>query len=111
MVHSHPSLHELSRLKIQNAGLPAVRILGRHLKPTTQFVQLFGPMATKRLLKLKIEDLRYLAQTGEILLEKRLEDGFYILNSIGFYWGLSLVKEGKRLISYLSKQMKNALLS
>ena len=111
MVRQHPCLHEICNLKIQNAGLPAIRILGRHLKPTTQFAQLFGPMATKRVLRLEWDELKNLAKVGEIRLKKRLANGFYLLNSHEFFWGFSLVKEGERLISYLSKQMKSALLS
>ncbi|OCC15007.1 hypothetical protein DBT_1493 [Dissulfuribacter thermophilus] len=96
-------------LKIQNAGLPAVRILGRHLKPTTEFVQNFGIFATQNVLNLHLNQLKDLASLGEISLDVKLRDGFHILRGHDAFWGIGLVKEGTRLISYLSNSVKKII--
>lgn len=105
ILRGNEKIRLIKDLKIQNAGLPAVRILGRHLKPTTEFVQNFGTFATKNVLNLPLNQLKDLASLGEISLDKKLKDGFHILRSHEAFWGIGLIKGNTRLISYLSNSI------
>jgi len=109
ILRSNEKIGLIKDLKIQNAGLPAIRILGRHLKPTTEFVQNFGTFATKNVLNLPLNQLKDLASLGEINLEAKLEDGFHILRSHDAFWGIGLIKNNTRLISYLSNSIKKII--
>jgi len=117
----------LQDLKIQNLGLPAIRQLGKHLKPTTQFVQVFGAFAKKNVLDLDEKQLIDLAEKGEIVMPISLKKGFYIIKNGPYFWGLALLtnkgagetglrakneNEGSSTLkSYLSKQMVRTILT
>ena len=47
-----PHVERLAGLQVQSAGLPVLRIMRNHLKPTTVALQRFGLQATRHVLDL-----------------------------------------------------------
>lgn len=81
-----------AHLKISKIGLRAFRKVGRFIKPTTRFIQVFGRFATKAVIRLNVRQLRTLVLDGEIPVDLNLEKGYVILTlendvilGLGFY--------------------------
>ena len=85
-------IREAAHLKVSKVGLRAFRKVGRFLKPTTRFIQIFGRFATKAVFHMDMGQLRTLLLTGEIPVDLNLEKGYVILTlekgcvlGLGFY--------------------------
>ncbi len=110
------ALERLAPLKIQQAGLPFLRRIGRHLKPTTWAAQRWGHLATGAVLALDPMELTSLVQQGELQGRalpdsmNSLETGFVMIRIMGRVLGLSLwIAEEQRLLCRLPKTMRAAL--
>ncbi|MBX6422971.1 hypothetical protein [Thermosulfurimonas sp. F29] len=95
-----PYLRELTRLRIQTAGLLFLRKVSGYLKPTTAALQRFGHQATRNILELDRYTLDRLRLEKKIPYESDLEPGYVILKCEGRIWGCALYLPGK-LISHL----------
>ncbi len=110
------ALERLAPLKIQQAGLPFIRRIGLHLKPTTWAAQRWGHLATKAVLALDQKALTSLIQQGELHGRalpdsmNSLETGFVMMKIRGRILGLSLwIAEEQRLLCRLPKTMRSTL--
>ncbi len=132
LLRHHKKIDALRPLKIQNAGLPAIRIMKRHLKPTTEFIRSFGQFFTKRLIIVGSKALMTIATKKTIelseltglsdlsLLDKgraidirsisSLETGFYLIKCREIFWGSVFIRDNI-LISYFSKNINKTVLS
>ena len=95
-----PHLENLSKLRIQTAGLLFLRKVGDYLKPTTAALQRFGRYATRNLVELDRLTLDRLRLEKKIPLKLEIEPGYVILTCEGQIWGCALYLPEK-LISYL----------
>ena len=74
-------------------GFPASRMKGKFPKPSTNFIQLFGHLATKNRIELNREDALDYLQRKDLKTEQDAETGYVILThknatlGIGFYRG------------------------
>ncbi len=82
-------------LKLQNAGLPILRKMPTHLKPTTAAIQRFGPQATRHIVDMTNDQIRALLQAGVVAHHSPLEPGYVILRQDGHVLGCGLVTPGQ----------------
>lgn len=76
----HPNPLPLpAALKVSRVGLKAFDQVGKHLKPTTRMIQIFGNHATKGVYELSEEAFGRLARGELVKINTDLEDGFVIL--------------------------------
>jgi NOL1/NOP2/fmu family ribosome biogenesis protein len=68
-----------AHLKVSIVGLKAFDQVGKHLKPTTRMIQIFGNHATKGVHELSQEGFERLVRGGLLKINTDLEDGFVIL--------------------------------
>ncbi len=97
----------LSKLKIQQAGLPFMRQVTRYLKPTTEAAQRFGAAARQNIIELQEDELKKLCLVEEI--EGRwpgVREGYVFLMAGSWIWGCGLFLEPGRLICQLPRAMK-----
>ncbi len=120
-------LEAISSLKIQQAGIPFIRRVGRFLKPTTCAAQLFGRHATRYIFDISWPQLKVLADTGSLPLEpsdkssgldgvfpvpldQQWETGYIFLRLGDGVIGVSLlVMEEKKVLCRLPKSIKRAI--
>ncbi|MBN2043298.1 MAG: hypothetical protein JW754_05855 [Candidatus Aenigmarchaeota archaeon] len=77
-----------------NTGLPFVRLSRRGtIKPTTAFIQLFGRLATRGIVKISAEDAKRFAN-GEDVKTSSKEEGYVIVRQGKYDLGVALLKEG-----------------
>ncbi len=110
LIRKSPHLAGLSSLCITRAGLPFTRNAGRHLKPVTEAVQLFGPYARRNVLSMRLEDIVKLCREEELQLRLDIDSGFVFLEENGYFWGCALFLEPDRLICRLPKNIKKELI-
>lgn len=82
------------RLKIHTVGLPILRLIRHHLKPTTAALQRFGMQATTNILDLPDDQLEILVHTREITLTLAIQPGYVILRHAGAILGCALYTPG-----------------
>lgn len=82
-------------LKLQNAGLPLLRKMPTHLKPTTAAIQRFGAQARKHIVDITADQVRALLQAGVMAYDSSLEPGYVILKQNGHVLGCGLVTPGQ----------------
>jgi NOL1/NOP2/fmu family ribosome biogenesis protein len=82
-------------LKPQNVGLPILRKMPTHLKPTTASIQRFGPRATKNIVDITAEQVRELLRAGKMAYEIPLEPGYVMLRQDGHVLGCGLFTPGQ----------------
>jgi NOL1/NOP2/fmu family ribosome biogenesis protein len=97
-------LKDLASLQVKSVGLPLLRWVGTHLKPTSVALQLFGVHADKNIVSLPTEQLRDLAERGEIKSEFPSSPGYVIVSSKSVVIGCALYLSG-RLISQFPRYM------
>jgi NOL1/NOP2/fmu family ribosome biogenesis protein len=85
----------ISSLKLQNAGLPILRKMPTHLKPTTAAIQRFGPQATKHIVNMTADQVQALLRTGVMAYDSSLQPGYVILRQEGHVLGCGLVTPGQ----------------
>jgi NOL1/NOP2/fmu family ribosome biogenesis protein len=82
-------------LKLQNAGLPILRKMPTHLKPTTAAIQRFGPRATKHMVDMTADQVRELLRVGVMAYDSPLDPGYVILRQDGHVLGCGLLTPGQ----------------
>jgi NOL1/NOP2/fmu family ribosome biogenesis protein len=79
LLRNSAHLGTASRLKIHSYGLKAFETVGRFVKPTTRFVQLFGPLASKSLVRLTDREFHSLLAGEGIQAAEPMENGYVLL--------------------------------
>lgn len=102
VVSAMPTLERLARLKIHTVGLPILRLLQHHLKPTTAALLQFGRQATRHVIALSDEQCATLLRVREQPLTLAIQPGYVILCHAGTILGCGLYTPG-RLRSQLPK--------
>lgn len=85
----------ISSLKLQNAGLPILRKMPTHLKPTTAAIQRFGPRATKHIVEMTTDQVQALLRADVMAYDSALEPGYVILRQDGHVLGCGLLTPGQ----------------
>jgi hypothetical protein len=97
-------LRNLALLQVESVGMPLLRWVGAHLKPTSVALQLFGAHADKNLVSLTSDQLRHLVESKEIKGEFASSSGYVIVASNSVVIGCALYLPG-RLISQFPRHM------
>ena len=87
---------ELKKFKTTTPkGFPASRMKGKFPKPSTNFIQLFGRLATKNRIELNREDaLKYL-QREDVTTGQEAETGYVILTYKNATLGMGFYRNGE----------------
>jgi NOL1/NOP2/fmu family ribosome biogenesis protein len=103
-----PHMEQLAALQVQAVGLPVLRIIRHHLKPTTAALQRFGSQATCHVLDLSDSQCVALLHTREQPVQLDIQPGYVILRHGGHILGCGLYTPG-RLRSQLPQHAIAAL--
>lgn len=108
LVRESVHLSALAGLNVQGVGLPVLRKMARHLKPTTAALQRFGHFAVRNTLSLSDRQLQTLMLGKELPWQATLQPGYVVLVSAGHVIGCGLYTPGRlrsqiprRLIAHL----------
>lgn len=74
-----PHLEHASGLKVEMVGLRAFNMVGRYIKPSTRFIQLFGRAATRSKIDISEDELGLLLEGKGIRRDLKLSKGYVIL--------------------------------
>jgi len=88
-------MERLAVLKVQSIGLPVLRIIRHHLKPTTVALQCFGSQATRHVLDLSDSQVAVLLHAREQPLHLDIQPGYVILRHTGHILGCGLYTPGR----------------
>ena len=103
-----PHVERLAGLQVHSAGLPVLRIMRYHLKPTTVALQRFGHQATRHVLDLSEAQVSTLLHEREQPVQLDIQPGYVILCHAGHILGCGLYTPG-RLRSQLPQHPVAAL--
>ena len=81
-------------MKVCQVGMRAFQQVGRHIKPTTRFVQVFGTLATKAVLPLDAYSLQKIVRGETISVDLGIENGYIILCYEDYPLGIGLFIDG-----------------
>ena len=87
-------LLKASTFKTSVVGLRSFQRVGAFIKPTTRFIQVFGPLAKKAMFELGQETLQKLLRGGRFVYPDDLDNGYIILFFEGHALGLGLLIDG-----------------
>ena len=90
-----PHMERLAVLQVQAVGLPVLRIIRHHLKPTTAALQHFGSQATCHVLDLSDLQVVALLHEREQPLHHDIQPGYVILRHAGHILGCGLYTPGR----------------
>ncbi len=90
LVRHSSHLEAIASLKVKSVGLPVLRKMPRHIKPTTAALQRFGHHATRHTLTLSTLQLRTLFQDGVLPLQVDIQPGYVVLLHAGHVLGCGL---------------------
>ena len=90
-----PHVERLAGLQVHSAGLPVLRIMRNHLKPTTVALQRFGLQATRHVLDLSEAQVITLLHEREQPLHLDIQPGYVILRHAGHILGCGLYTPGR----------------
>jgi NOL1/NOP2/fmu family ribosome biogenesis protein len=90
-----PCLADLASLKVHHVGLPLLRKIRQHLKPTTAALQRFGAQASRNILDLSAAQVTDLLRTAELALAVDLCPGYVVLRHAGRLLGCGLYTPGR----------------
>jgi hypothetical protein len=88
-------LSALAGLNVQGVGLPVLRKMPRHLKPTTAALQRFGHYAVRNTLSLSQMQLQALLLAKELSWQATVQPGYVVLVSAGHVVGCGLYTPGR----------------
>lgn len=97
-------LKDLVSLQVESVGMPLLRWVKTHLKPTSVALQLFGCHAKKNIVSLKPDQLRDLVEKKEIKGEFTTSPGYVMVVTNSAIIGCALYLPG-RLISQFPRHM------
>ena len=95
LLSTTPHLERLARLHIQSVGLPVLRSIRYHLKPTTAALQRFGSHACRHVLDLSETQVVTLLHEREQPLRLDIQPGYVILRHAGAILGCGLYTPGR----------------
>lgn len=96
LLRKNPSLPFPFMFKVHMVGLKAFQKVGAFFKPTTRFIQVFGPKAKKSRLHLPAETLRRLLKNETVEMDVPVPQDGYVILCLGEYvLGLGLLIRGK----------------
>ena len=90
-----PHMERLAVLQVQSVGLPVLRIIRHHLKPSTVALQRFGSQATCHVLDLSDLQAVALLREREQPLHLDIQPGYVILRHAGHILGCGLYTPGR----------------
>ncbi len=99
------SVKEIERVEIMNKGINAGRNNKGMYKPSTDFLQVFGFMATRNIVFLKKEEIGEFMKKRTIKIENELnaDNGYVVIFYRGKAIGCGLLKEGNILENNIPK--------
>lgn len=95
-----------ARLKVHHTGLPVLRHIRQHLKPTTAALQRFGEQARRNVLELSTVQMIALFHTAELSLHLDLDPGYVVLRHAGHILGCGLYTPGRLRSQIPSRQVQ-----
>jgi NOL1/NOP2/fmu family ribosome biogenesis protein len=95
-----------ARLKVHHTGLPILRHIRQHLKPTTAALQHFGDQARRNVLDLSTERMIALFYARELPLHLDLDPGYVVLRHAGHILGCGLYTPGRLRSQIPSRQVQ-----
>ena len=101
LLSATPHVERLAGLHVQSVGLPVLRSIRHHLKPTTAALQHFGTEARRHVLDLSATQVITLRHEREQPLDLDMQPRYVILRHAGHMLGCGLYTPG-RLRSQLS---------
>ena len=104
MLNKDHRLPSLAALRVESVGLPLLRRIKAHFKPTSVALQLFGGHASKNIVGLEPDQLRDLAENKEIKGEFACSPGYVIVVTNSITVGCALFLPG-RLISQFPRHL------
>jgi NOL1/NOP2/fmu family ribosome biogenesis protein len=104
ILKKNSSLAKISRLKVSQVGMRAFQQVGRYIKPTTRFVQIFGKLATKAVVRLDAYRLQSIVKGEPMSMDLRLENGYIILFYEDHPLGVGLYIDGGILAQLPKKE-------
>lgn len=84
-------INSVIRLDVVRVGLRAFGKIGRFIKPTTRFIQIFGQRATRARFELDEKGFRNVSSGAAFPIKMALDDGYVILFFQGQPLGLGLL--------------------
>lgn len=95
-------IERLKNIKVHTAGVPILRKMKQHLKPTTTALQIFGGRANTGIIHLDDEQLTNLLKHNEIPFSFSITPGYVILAHKNHILGCGLYT-GKRLLNQIPR--------
>ena len=95
LLSSTKHVERLAGLQVQSAGLPVLRSIRNHRKPTTVALQRFGSQATRHVLDLSEAQVSTLLHEREQPLQLDIQPGYVILRHAGRILGCGLYTPGR----------------
>jgi hypothetical protein len=95
LLNATPYGERLAKLQVYSAGLPVLRIIRHHLKPTTVALQRFGSQATRHVLDLCAAQVLTLFHEREQPLQLDIQPGYVILRHADHTLGCGLYTPGR----------------
>jgi NOL1/NOP2/fmu family ribosome biogenesis protein len=105
LLRASSHLAALASLKVQGVGLPVLRKMPRHLKPTTAALQRFGHYAVRNTVSLTGSQTDALLQGEALSLQLDVQPGYVVLISAGHILGCGLYTPG-RLRSQIPRRLR-----
>jgi hypothetical protein len=96
LLSASPHAERLAGLQVHSAGLPVLRIIRHHLKPTTVALQRFGSQAIRHVLDLSEAQVIALRHEREQPLQLDIQPGYVILRHAGHILGCGLYTPDRR---------------
>lgn len=95
---------DFATLRVESVGLPLLRWVKTHLKPTSAALQLFASHINKNIVRLTPEQLQELVESREIVGEFAGSTGYVAIESNSLIIGCALYLPG-RLVSQFPRHM------
>jgi NOL1/NOP2/fmu family ribosome biogenesis protein len=95
LLSATPYIERLAGLQVQSVGLPVLRSIRHHLKPTTAALQRFGSQACRHVLDLSETQIITLLHEREQPLHLDIQPGYVILRHAGHILGCGLYTPGR----------------
>lgn len=86
---------DIASFQVQNTGLPILRKMLHHLKPTTAALQRFGKDATRHVVDLTSAEMIVLLREQETRVEMDLHPGYVLLRYEGHLLGCGIYTPGR----------------
>ena len=112
MIRKSRQIENAAHLKVIKTGMKAFGRIGKFVKPTTKFIQIFGSLATKAKVEIDEGELLQLVNGEEIPCDLNLDTGYVILrlpNNTPV--GLGFLIKGKIRSQIPKKEIRKSMLN